>query len=85
MTALTLGVDHKEMNFEYHGRKIVGENAKVAYVKIPEVNTIVEMGGDNDTAMVEEGIAFSPVYHLALSKTITKGGVKTWLNLRKAN
>ena len=85
MTALTLGVDHKEMNFEYHGRKIVGENAKVAYVKIPAVNTIVEMGGDNDTAMVEEGIAFSPVYHLALSKTITKGGVKTWLNLRKAN
>jgi hypothetical protein len=47
--------------------------------------TVVEMGGDNDEALVEEGIAFSPVYHLATKKTISEGGVKTWLRLRKAN
>jgi hypothetical protein len=85
MSKLTLGVDKDSMAFEYHGRKIVLNQAQVAYVNIPDVNTMVEMGGDNDVAMVEEGIAFSPVYHLALSKTITKGGVKTWLNLKKAN
>jgi len=34
---------------------------------------------------VEEGIAFSPVYHIALRKTIKEGEVTTWLNLRKAN
>jgi hypothetical protein len=85
MSKLTLGVDKDSMAFEYHGRKIASNQAQVAYVNIPDVNTMVEMGGDNDVAMVEEGIAFSPVYHLALSKTITKGGVKTWLNLKKAN
>jgi hypothetical protein len=45
----------------------------------------VELGGDNDTALSEEGIAFSPVYHLALRKTIQKGAVNTWLKLQKAN
>jgi len=34
---------------------------------------------------VEEGIAFSPVYHLSLRKTVTEGGVKTWLKLQKAD
>ena len=43
------------------------------------------MGGENDTSLVEEGIAFSPVYHIALRKTISKGGVTTWLRLQKAN
>jgi hypothetical protein len=49
------------------------------------VLTLDEMGGECDTAYVEEGIAFSPVYHLGLNKTISNGGVKTWLKLQKAN
>ena len=85
MTNLTLGVDGDEMQFSYLGRKIVKEDAKRAYVNIPEVCTVVEMGGDCDSALVEEGIAFSPVYHLSVSKTISKGGTKTWLKLQKAN
>jgi hypothetical protein len=85
MTNLTLGVDGDDMKFSYLGRKIVKENASRAYVNIPEVCTVVEMGGDCDDALVEEGIAFSPVYHLAVRKTISKGGVKTWLKLQKAN
>jgi hypothetical protein len=56
-----------------------------AYVTIPAVDTTVCMGGDNDEAEVEEGIAFSPVYRLALRKTIKEGGVTTWLKLQKAN
>jgi hypothetical protein len=73
------------MTYGYLGRKIEKENATVARVVIPDVLTAVEMGGDNDVAMVEEGIAFSPVYHLSLRKSITEGGVKTWLKLQKAN
>ena len=85
MTSLTLGVDGESMPYSYHGKRITKENATTAYVNIPDVMTVVEMGGDNDEMSVEEGIAFSPVYHISLSKTISKGAVKTWLNLRKAN
>lgn len=84
MTNLTLGVDDQGMKFGYLGRKITSEG-DVAYVSIPDVSTTVQMGGECDTLQVEEGIAFSPVYHLRLTKTISKGGVKTWLNLQKAN
>ena len=85
MTNITLSVDEDTMAYTYHGRKLEKENAHSAYVTIPEVCTTVEMGGDNDTSLVEEGIAFSPVYHIALRKTISKGGVTTWLKLQKAN
>lgn len=85
MSDLTLGVDDSTMDFRYLGRKIAGEKAQSAWVKIPAVYTMVEMGGDNDVALAEEGIAFSPVYHIRLRKTITEGAVKTWLKLQKAN
>ena len=52
---------------------------------IPDVCSLVEVGGDVDTLGVEEGIAFSPVYHITAKKTVTKGGINTWLNLQKAN
>ena len=85
MTDLTLGVDEETMAYTYHGKKLEKANAASAYVTIPAVCTKVEMGGDNDISMVEEGIAFSPVYHIALKKTISKGGFTTWLKLQKAN
>ena len=79
------GVDGESMAFSYHGKTLAGESAGCAYVTIPEVSTTVAMGGDNDVAAAEEGIAFSPVYRLSLRKTITKGAVRTWLRLQKAN
>ena len=85
MSDLTLGVDEKSMNFSYHGRKLEKENAALVYTTIPEVCTRVEMGGDNDVAVAEEGIAFSPVYHMCLRKTVEKGEMTTWLKLQKAN
>ncbi|MBQ9843916.1 MAG: hypothetical protein IJO31_07155 [Oscillospiraceae bacterium] len=85
MTDLTLGVDEDAMAYTYHGKKLEKANAASAYVTIPAVCTKVEMGGDNDVSMVEEGIAFSPVYHIALKKTVSKGGFTTWLKLQKAN
>ena len=84
MTNTTLGVDDNAMQFGYLGRKISCDG-EVAYVTIPEVSTTIQMGGDCDTLQVEEGIAFSPVYHIRAAKTIKQGGVKTWLNLQKAN
>ena len=85
MTKLTLGVDSETMAFTYHGNKLEKTDAGRAWVTIPDVCTTVEMGGDNDISLVEEGIAFSPVYHIALRKTIRKGGMTTWLRLQKAN
>ena len=84
MTNITLGVDDQTMQFGYLGRKVTccGD---VAFVNIPDVCTNIQMGGECDTLQVEEGIAFSPVYHIRATKTIKQGGVKTWLNLQKAN
>jgi hypothetical protein len=85
LSGVTLGVDGEEMAFSYHGRKIVKEDASTAYVRIPDVYTEVRLSGEGVTALCEEGIAFSPVYHISVSKTISEGGVKTWLSLQKAN
>ena len=85
MSKVVLGVDDDMMNYEYKDRKIEKENGKNATVIIPNINTVISMYGDNDKMIVKEGIAFSPIYHIELVKTIRKGGVKTWLNLKKAN
>ena len=85
MTKLTLGVDEESMRYSYLGRKIAHEKAKSAYVVIPDVMTKIEMGGDADKYKVEEGIAFSPVYHISLEKKLTKGASVTWLSLQKEN
>ncbi len=85
MSALTLSVDGESMDYSYQGRVLTGERAQSARVVIPDVCTVVEMGGDNDEASVEEGIAFSPVYRLSLRKTLKEGEVTTWLKLQKAN
>ena len=85
MSKVVLGVDDDMMNYEYKDRKIEKENGKNATVIIPDINTVISMYGDNDKVIVKEGIAFSPIYHIELVKTIRKGGVKTWLNLKKAN
>ena len=84
LSNIKLGVDEKTMDYTYHGKRLE-EKGESAWVTIPEIGTKVSMGGDHDTAAVEEGIAFSPVYHISLKKTVAKGGISTWLNLEKAN
>lgn len=83
MTKLSLGVDDEMINYQYLGRKIIKEG-KIAFVDIPDINTRIELSGDG-IKEVEEGIAFSPVYHLSVTKTLGKGELKTWLNLLKVN
>ena len=83
MSKLILSVGDEMMHFAYKGRKIVKENAS-AKVVIPDIQTEITLSGDGDVAIVEEGIAFSPVYHLAMKKTLKQGGLITCLNLKKA-
>ena len=85
MSRVTLAVGGEEMTYSYLGRNLTAGEGNVASVTIPDVCTKVSMGGDCDSALVEEGIAFSPVYHIRLRKTVKKGSVKTWLRLQKAN
>ncbi len=70
------------------GAEKAAEKEKAAEAVIPDICTKVRMGGkaeDVDVAEAEEGIAFSPVFHLAATKTLSKGGMETWLSLEKAN
>lgn len=82
---LLLGVDEKEMKFDYKGKSVEKANAKEAYVVIPDIQTKIILKGDNDRLWVTEGIAFSPNYRLALAKKIRKGEIKSCLILQKAN
>ena len=84
MEEVILGIDDKEMSYQYLGRSLK-EKASDCFVKIPSINTIVKMSGDVDEVEVEEGIAFSPVYHLRATKTISKGEITTCLYLQKVN
>lgn len=86
MSNIRFGAGGEEEVYGYMGRKITERGAcGVAYVEIPEVQTRIEMGGDGDEYEAEEGIAFSPVYHIRVRKNISEGVMKTWLRLRKAN
>ena len=73
------------MLYGFKGRKITKTNAKEAYIIVPEIQTRIVMSGDVNEYEVEEGIAFSPVFRIALRKTVKNGGMKTCLSLQKAN
>ena len=81
---VTMGVDQEVINYQYLGRK-VKKAGKEAFVNIPDVLTKIIYTGDADELEVEEGIAFSPCYKLAAYKTVSEGGIKSCLNLVKAN
>ncbi|MBP3319181.1 MAG: hypothetical protein J6K94_04160 [Ruminiclostridium sp.] len=83
MTGLTLGVDEESIPYTYHGKKVEKSGGEIAWVSIPQIGTQISMGGGADTMEAEEGIAFSPVYHIRLHKTMTKGEFTTWLRLQK--
>ena len=82
---VTLGVDEKVMDYEYKDRYIIKEHANKCYVTIPDVNTYLQLSGDDMTFKVQEGIAFSPIYKLSARKTIKKGAIVTCLTVKKAN
>lgn len=87
MTKIKLEVENKEtkkaVDFEYKCRQVSLPQATVCRAIIPDVKTILEVGGDNDEGYFLEGHAFSPSYRLTLKKTLSKGGFTTWLRLKK--
>jgi len=85
LTHVLLGVDSDNMLYGFKGRKITKTSAKEAYIVVPEIQTRIVMSGDVSEYEVEEGIAFSPVFRIALRKTFKNGGMKTCLSLQKAN
>ncbi|MFA6755600.1 MAG: hypothetical protein WCR97_03715 [Bacilli bacterium] len=76
-------IESKNVDFAYKCRIVSLKDAKVVRAIIPDVNTIIEMSGDNDLGEFEEGHAFSPSYRLSLKKTLSKGGLTTCLKLKK--
>ena len=82
MSKLTLRVDDEKINYLYKGRKVTHAHGKIAEVVIPDIQTSISLWGEDAELEVEEGIAFSPVYHLSATK---EGGIKTWLKLAKAD
>lgn len=85
LSKLTLWAGDKFMNYEYKGRSLEESGDGQVCVRIPDIGTRVTMGGQVDSRAVEEGIAFSPVYHMCLTKTMDSGEVTTWLSLQKEN
>ena len=84
MTGITLGVDEESIPYLYRCRHIEHDSG-VAYAIVPQIDTLIEVGGEGTKARIEEGIAFSPMFRLSAKKTITEGSVTTWLKLRKGN
>ena len=82
MSGVKLGVGSNSMDYKYLGRSLEGEDE--AYVLIKDINTKIILSGEG-IKKVEEGIAFSPVYHLELRRSIKKGELVTCLKLEKAN
>ncbi len=88
MTPLTLAVDGEELRYAYRCRELTRANAGRVRCTLPPIETRVELTceGRNRTGYAREGYAFSPVFTLGYTATLTaKEGVTTWLRLEKAN
>ena len=87
MTGITLGIEGSEsvyIPYLYKYRHIE-KNDGIAYAIVPQISSRIEMGGEGSKPRIEEGIAFSPMFRLSSKKTITRGGTKSWLKVKKAN
>jgi hypothetical protein len=87
MTGIRLEIDgdeKKSILYAYKNRVISGKNG-IARAIIPQIDTIVEMSGEDCRPQSEEGIAFSPMFRLSVKKTLTKGEMTSCLKLKKGN
>ncbi len=91
MTGITLSAVSAEaletIEYAYACRARSLPAAHAVSASIPAVNTRVSLLPEGDMeGHIREGYAFSPMFTLALSKTITgEGTMTTWLKLEKAN
>jgi hypothetical protein len=86
MTGITLeveGAKKESISYAYKDRHLEEVDA-TARVVIPQIKTVLEMGGDKgSSSRVEEGIAFSPMFSLLNKKKLTKGAFTSWLKVKK--
>jgi hypothetical protein len=86
MTGITLeveGAKKESISYAYKDRHLE-EVDSTARVVIPQIKTVLEMGGDQgSSSRVEEGIAFSPMFSLLNKKKLTKGAFTSWLKVKK--
>ena len=91
MTGITLkceGAGGQEIAYEYKCREAELAGAEAVSAVIPAIETKVSMTSSDKDAVgyVKEGYAFSPMFTLGYTKTISDKEVfATWLNLAKAN
>ena len=91
MTGITLkceGAGGKEIAYEYKCREAELAGADAVSAEIPAIETKVSMTSSDKDAVgyVKEGYAFSPMFTLGYTKTISDKEVfATWLKLEKAN
>ncbi len=85
MSSVTLGIDDNVIKYGYKGRAVTSCSGISAWVNLPDISTKIEMSGEGCELRVQEGIAFSPVYHIALCKTIQKGEMRSCLKLERAD
>ncbi len=86
MTGITLGIEGKDpvsIDYLYKYRHIEKPSG-VAYAIVPQIDSLIEVGGEDTAARIEEGIAFSPMFRLSAKRTIKEGRVTSWLRLKKA-
>ena len=91
MTGITLkceGAGGQDIAYEYKCREAELAGAEAVSAVIPAIETKVSMTSSDKDAVgyVKEGYAFSPMFTLGYTKTISDKEVfATWLNLEKAN
>ena len=91
MTGITLkcqGKEEKTISYEYKCREAQLLGADAVSAVIPAIETKVSLTPSDKDALgyVREGYAFSPMFTLGYTKTISEKEVfATWLNLEKAD
>jgi hypothetical protein len=78
----------ESIDYEYRCREASVEDAEVAEALVPAVDTRLSMRTDASGARgyFREGMAFSPMYTIGISKTIRgTGELRTWLKVEKAS
>jgi len=86
MDRVSFELDGQKMDYIYKGRYLSTDKRDVkGRVEIPDIYTVIEAEGDSDRMNLQEGIAFSPVFHIRQFKSLKEGAMKTCLRLQKVN
>jgi hypothetical protein len=78
----------ESIDYAYKCREAEMDSITLAEAVVPQVDTRLTMRTDTNatSGYFREGFAFSPMYTIGITKTITgKGELRTWLKVEKAS